>query len=125
MSSSTLTSSSAGRRSATNSATYMLVFLLVVGCVTDVQGVALLPLLGKMVEALGLSSSQTSWALNSLSIATAVMVGLSARYADIIGHRKVLLPLLTLGIVGSILCALSKSFGMLLVGRVVLGLAVS
>jgi MFS family permease len=103
----------------------MLVFLLIIGCVTDVQGAALLPLLGKMVEALHLSSSQTSWVLNSLNIATAVMVGLSARYADIVGHRKVLLPLLSLGVIGSVMCALATSFGVLLIGRIVLGLAVS
>jgi MFS family permease len=104
---------------------FALAILLVVGCVTDVQGVALLPLLPKMVEALGLTASQTSWALNSLSIATAVMVGLSARYADIIGHRRVLLPLLALGVIGSVICALAGSFIVLLVGRVLLGLAVS
>jgi MFS family permease len=107
-----------------NSFTYALVFLLVIGCVTDVQGVALLPLLGKMEEALHLSAAQTAWALNSLSIATAVMVGLSARSADIIGHRKVLIPMLSLGIVGSVLCAVASSFPMLLVGRIVIGLCI-
>jgi MFS family permease len=108
----------------TNSATYALTFLLIIGCVTDVQGVALLPLLGKMEEALHLSPAETSWALNSLSIATAVMVGLSARSADIIGHRKVLIPMLSLGIIGSVLCAVAPSFPLLLVGRVVIGLCV-
>jgi hypothetical protein len=58
-------------RTGANSFTYALVFLLIIGCVTDVQGVALLPLLGKMEEALHLSAAQTAWALNSLSIATA------------------------------------------------------
>ncbi len=111
-------------RTGANTYVYALSFLLVIGCVTDVQGVALLPLLGKMEQALHLSAAETSWALNSLSIATAVMVGLSARTADIIGHRKVLIPMLSLGIIGSVLCAAASSFPMLLVGRVVIGLCV-
>ncbi|MGH3252562.1 MAG: MFS transporter [Trebonia sp.] len=108
----------------TNSATFALTFLLIIGCVTDVQGVALLPLLGKMEEALHLSAAETAWAINSLSIATAVMVGLSARSADIFGHRKVLIPMLSLGILGSVLCAVASSFPLLLVGRVIIGLCV-
>jgi MFS family permease len=108
----------------TNSAAFALTFLLIIGCVTDVQGVALLPLLGKMEAALRLSGAEASWAINSLSIATAVMVGLSARSADIFGHRKVLIPMLSFGIVGSVLCALASSFAELLVGRVIIGLCV-
>jgi MFS family permease len=108
----------------TNSATFALTFLLIIGCVTDVQGVALLPLLGKMEAALHLSGAETAWALNSLSIATAVMVGLSARSADIFGHRRVLIPMLSFGILGSVLCALATSFPLLLIGRVVIGLCV-
>ena len=111
-------------RTGTNSYAYALAILLVIGCVTDVQGVALLPLLGKMETALHLSAAETSWAINSLSIATAVMMGLSARTADIIGHRKVLIPMLSFGVVGSVLCATATSFGLLLFGRVVIGLCV-
>jgi MFS family permease len=102
----------------------MLVFLLVIGCVSDVQGLVLSPLLGKMAEALHLSSAQTSWAVNSQSIAAVILTGLAARYADIIGHRKVLLPLLTLGVIGSLLCALATSFQVLLAGRLFCGMAV-
>lgn len=108
----------------TNSATFALTFLLIIGCVTDVQGVALLPLLGKMEAALHLTAAETSWAINSLSIATAVMVGLSARSADIFGHRRVLIPMLSFGVVGSVLCAVASSFPLLLIGRVVIGLCV-
>jgi MFS family permease len=108
----------------TNSVAFALSFLLIIGCVTDVQGVALLPLLGKMAEALHLSSAEVSWALNSSSVATAVMVGLSARSADIFGHRRVVIPMVALGVVGSVLCALAPSFGVLLVGRVIIGLCV-
>jgi MFS family permease len=111
-------------RTGANSATFALVFLLLIGCVTDVQGVALLPLLGKMEAALHLSAAEASWAINSLSIATAVMVGLSSRLADIIGHRRVLIPMLSLGVIGSVMCAVASSFALLLIGRVVIGLCV-
>src|SRR5258708_33567283 len=111
-------------KTGTNSATYALGFLLIIGCVTDVQGVALLPLLGKMEAALHLSAAETAWALNSLSIATAVAVGLSARSADLFGHRKGAIPMVSLGIAGSVLCAVASSFPLLLAGRIVLGLCV-
>ncbi|MDO8212003.1 MFS transporter [Conexibacter sp. CPCC 206217] len=104
---------------------FFLVLLAATGIVTDIQGVALLPLVGTMASDLGLSASQTGWALNALSLASAVVLGLSARYADIVGHRRVLVPLMTLGVVGSVVCALASSFELLVVGRVLTGVAIS
>ena len=113
------------RASWRSSATYMLVFLMAIAVVTDIQGVTLLPLLGKMTAALRLTPSEESWAINSSALATAAIIGLSARFADIVGHRKVVIPLLAAGIAGSVLCAIAGSYGTLLAGRIILGLAIS
>ncbi|MDO8187950.1 MFS transporter [Conexibacter sp. JD483] len=104
---------------------FFLVLLATTGIVTDIQGVALLPLVGTMVADIGLTGAQTSWALNALGLASAVVLGLSARYADIVGHRRVLIPLMLLGVVGSIVCALASSFVMLVIGRALTGMAIS
>lgn len=114
-----------GRRALLGSASYMLAILLMVSFVTDTQGLVLLPLLGKMTLALRLTGSQVSWSINATSIAAAVALGLSARFADVVGHRKVLLPLLAMGVIGSVLAALATSYDVLLVGRVFQGAAVA
>jgi MFS family permease len=101
------------------------VLLAMTGIVTDIQGVALLPLVGTMTRDLGLSSSQVSWTLNALSVASAVSLGLISRYADIAGHKKVLVPLMAVGLVGCVVCALAHTFVILLLGRVLTGLAIS
>jgi MFS family permease len=113
------------RRALAGTASFMLAILLVVSFVTDTQGLVLLPLLGKMTLALRLSGSQVSWSINATSIAAAVALGLSARYADVVGHRKVLLPLLAMGAIGSALAALATSYDVLLVGRILQGTAVA
>jgi MFS family permease len=104
---------------------FFFVFLAMTGIVTDIQGVALLPLTGTMVKDLGLSPAQEAWTLIGLSISAAFATGLAARYADIVGHRRVLIPLLALGLAGCIICAVSGSFITLLIGRVITGLSIS
>jgi MFS family permease len=106
-----------------SSATYILVILLTISAVQDIQLATLLPLLGKMTAALHLTSSEESWAVNSSNLATAAVAGLCARFADIVGHKKVILALLLIGAVGSFLCATAGSFGPLLAARIILGLA--
>jgi MFS family permease len=107
------------------SVTFLIVLLAVGGAVSDVQGVALLPLVGTMTKDLHLTATQTSWALTSLSVAAAVTLGLVARTADIIGHRRLLVPLTALGFAGAIIAALSGSFFTLTLGRVLMGCAIS
>lgn len=104
---------------------FFMVLLAMTGIVTDIQGVALSPLIGTMTRDLHLSAGQVSWTINAVSVASAVSLGLASRYADIAGHKKVLVPLMAIGLVGSVLCALSTSFVMLVVGRALTGLAIS
>lgn len=106
------------------SARNALVLLLTMSCVADAALLVLSPLVGDMTAALRLTSSQASWAVNATNLVAIVITGLAARYADIIGHKKVLAPLLALGVIGALLCALATSFPMLLAGRILAGAAV-
>ncbi|MGI5132993.1 MFS transporter [Pseudonocardia sp. CA-107938] len=103
----------------------LVALLLSTGVASDIQSVSLSPMVGTMTADLSLSSAQTSWALNAFMLAGAMGVGITSRLGDLIGHRKVLLPMLVLGLVGAVLGALANGFGMLVVGRFLMGLAVA
>ncbi|KXF48843.1 hypothetical protein AXA44_27625 [Rhodococcus sp. SC4] len=102
-----------------------MTLLLLTGVATDIQSVALSPLVGTMMADLGLSSSQVSWALNALLAGAAIGAGVVSRLGDLIGHRKVLLPVLFIGLLGCVLGALSTGFTMLVIGRFLMGVAVT
>lgn len=101
----------------------LVALAMVAGIITDVQTVALSPLVGTMAEDLKLSSAQVSWTINILAVGMAISIGLTARLGDSIGHRKVLIPLAVAGFVGAIACAVASSFELLMAGRFLMGTA--
>lgn len=103
----------------------LIALLLSTGVAADIQGVALSPMVGTMTADLSLSSSQASWALNALMLGAAIGVGITSRLGDLIGHRKVLLPMVLVGLLGAVLGALADGFLMLVIGRFLMGLAVA
>jgi MFS family permease len=98
--------------------------LLATGIVADMQGVVLSPLIGVMTKDLNLTSSQVSWTLNALLLGGAISVGLTSRLGDHIGHKKVLLPLSVLGLIGAVLAATAHGFVPIAAGRFLMGVAV-
>ncbi|MBY3989544.1 MFS transporter [Rhodococcus fascians] len=95
------------------------------GIVVDFQNVVYNPLVGVMSADLGLTFGQVGWIINALPVASAFALGLSTRYADIVGHRRVLIPLVFLGIVGSVVSATADGFLMMVIGRALVGVAIS
>lgn len=71
-----------------------------------------------------IASGQTS-RRTGFMLAGAMSVGLTSRIGDIIGHRRVLMALAMTGLCGAVIGAVSNGFVMLLIGRVLLGLAVT
>lgn len=101
-----------------------LVALVLVGGVTvDIQWGTLPPLVGVIAAESGLSGSEIGWVLNSMMIGSAISVGLTARMGDIYGHRKVLITLTVLALLGCALAASFNDFWPLVAGRFLLGLA--
>lgn len=85
----------------------------------------LAPLIGVMSTESGLSGPEIGWVLNALMIGSAISVGLTTRMGDIFGHRKVLLTLIILALVGCALAAIGDGFWPLVAGRFLMGLTVA
>ncbi len=70
-------------------------------------------------EDFDVSASQLSWVISSYNIVVGSLLMLSGRVADSIGRRKVYLPGVAVFGVGSMLCALAPTVGLLIAARVV------
>lgn len=62
-----------------------------------------------------------TWLLSGFLLASAIVVPLAGRIGDQLGRRRVLVWSLLLGALGSAVCAVSPSMGLLIAGRVVQG----
>jgi MFS family permease len=101
---------------------FAMVLLALVSMTSDVQGNVLSPLVGTMSVDLKLSPAEASWILNIQTIATVAVAASLARLADIFGHKRFLVGLQVLAVVGSVVAALSDSFTTLFIGRILIGL---
>ncbi|MFV0435330.1 MAG: sugar porter family MFS transporter [Leucobacter sp.] len=93
---------------------------LLFGYDTGVINGALLP----MKEELGLTEATEGAVVSSLLFGAAVGAFLGGRISDSIGRRKTILILSLTFLVGTTLCVFAPGFGVMVVGRVILGLAV-
>jgi MFS family permease len=107
------------------SVTTGVALLLLSGIALDIQYGILSPLIGLIAAESNLSSSEVGWVLNASMLGSAVSVGLTSRMGDIYGHRKVLIAVLLLAALGSGLGALGDGFWPLVVGRFLMGIAVT
>ncbi|GMQ80669.1 MAG: MFS transporter [Rhodothermia bacterium] len=73
----------------------------------------------------GIDERAGSWILNAFVLANLVGVPVMSKLADLFGRGRVFMTVILLFGAGSLIVALSSSFGMLLVGRSVQGLSVS
>jgi EmrB/QacA subfamily drug resistance transporter len=78
-----------------------------------------LPQIGR---AFGTTQSELAWAVNGYVLPYAVSILAVGRLGDGFGHRRVMIAGALLFLVGSLVCALAPSFGVLVAGRVVQGL---
>jgi MFS family permease len=109
----------------THTFAFAMVALALVGVMSDVQAVALQPLIGTMTADLKLSPAQVSWALNAQAISAILAVSATSRLADILGHKKLLVPLMAIGTVGAVVAALASSFFMIIAGRALIGFGIA
>jgi len=79
---------------------------------------------GPMSNELGLSLLQTGTVISSLVFAAAVGAFLGGRISDAIGRRRTIIVLATMFFVGVLFVVFAPGFGVVVTGRVILGLAV-
>jgi EmrB/QacA subfamily drug resistance transporter len=83
----------------------------------------LVPAVPSLEKSLDITASQASWLLTAFLLSAAVTMPIAGRIGDQYGKAKVLTILLGVLAVGSLISALSTTFGVMLIGRVLQGLA--
>ncbi|MEF3280034.1 MAG: MFS transporter [Elusimicrobiota bacterium] len=68
-------------------------------------------------------STLTSWIITSYILSTAISLIPSAKISDIFGKRKVFLSGVLIFSLSSFLCALSKNFTIMIISRIIQGIA--
>ena len=76
-----------------------------------------------LVEELGASPLAVSWLLTAYLVSASVATPLIGRLGDLLGRGRVLTAVMALFCAGSVLCAVGDSLGLLVVGRVLQGVA--
>jgi EmrB/QacA subfamily drug resistance transporter len=96
------------------SASVVLIFM------TGVEGTVIATALPTIVGHLG-GFAEFSWVFSAYYLAQGVTIPIYGRLADLLGRKRVLLFGLTLFLVGTTLCGLSQSMGMLVIFRLLQG----
>lgn len=94
-----------------------MVALAAAGLVVTMQQTLVLPLLPRLMEAFHTSVSAVTWVFTVTLLAGAVATPLLSRFGDMYGKKKMMIVTMVLLIAGSVVCALSGSLAVLIVGR--------
>lgn len=98
-------------------------WVLVLGVVDfSLEQTILIPALPALGARFHASVTSTAWLLTGFLVASAVATPLAGRLGDRYGRRRLLLASLVTFALGSLMCALAPSIGVLIAGRVVQGL---
>jgi EmrB/QacA subfamily drug resistance transporter len=81
------------------------------------------PALPHIQSSLGITESAVTWTLTGYLVAASVMTPIIGRLGDMFGKRRLLLVTLVAFALGSALCAVAGSIGVLIAGRVIQGVA--
>ena len=81
------------------------------------------PALPHIQSSLGISESSVTWTLTGYLVSASVMTPIVGRLGDMFGKKRLLMATLAAFAVGSTLCALAPSIGVLIAGRVIQGAA--
>ena len=105
----------------TTHARILLPALCFITATIAVMQTVVVPIVGTIRDQLGVSTTAVSWVLTANLLAAAVTTPILGRLADLRGKRMVLVAILGMVLAGSLLCALTDSFALLVIGRVLQG----
>ncbi|MEW2487020.1 MFS transporter [Streptomyces sp. NPDC048411] len=91
--------------------------LALAGTVAAIMQTLVTPLIADLPQILHTTSSNATWVITVTLLSAAVCVPVAGRLGDLLGKRKMLLASCVPLIVGSVVCALTSSVGMMIVGR--------
>ena len=97
--------------------------LLAAGMTYALSQTLILPALPALVRELGASPLAVSWLLTAYLVAVSVATPLIGRLGDLFGRGRVLTWVMAIFCVGSIVCAVGQSLPLLVLGRILQGVA--
>lgn len=100
---------------------WTLLALSTAGMVVSVQQTLVVPLLPTLMHSFRVSVTDVTWVFTASLLAGAVATPLLARLGDMYGKKRLILATLVLLIIGSGICAVSGSLGVLIAGRALQG----
>ena len=103
--------------------TATLLALAIAGLVASLQQTLVLPLLPRLMTHFNASVTDVTWVFTASLLAGAVATPLLSRFGDMYGKKKMILVAMVALVAGSVVCALSDSLGVMIVGRALQGLS--
>lgn len=103
------------------SARLTLLALSSAGLVVSVHQTFVIPLLPSMMETFHTSVAAVTWVFTASLLAGAVATPLLSRFGDMYGKKRMIMTAMSLLLVGSVVCALSRTLPVLVVGRILQG----
>ena len=101
----------------------VLVVLLLAGVSFALSQTMVVPALPAFSEAFDTSASASSWLLTGYLLSASVATPIVGKLGDLYGKGRVLMIVLLIFSVGSVVCALGESIGVVIAGRVIQGVA--
>jgi EmrB/QacA subfamily drug resistance transporter len=95
------------------------------GILSALMQTIVIPLVSDLPRLLNTTASNASWVITSTLLAAAVTTPISGRLGDMFGKRRMLVICVLLLILGSVICALSSTLLVVIVGRALQGAATS
>lgn len=93
------------------------------GLVVSLCGTMIVPIIPELQRDLGADAAGISWTLTAATLMSAVSVPVMGRLGDMYGKKKLLVIAVAAAAVGSFICAISATLAVLLIGRVIQGMA--
>ncbi|MEV4316116.1 MFS transporter [Actinocrispum sp. NPDC049592] len=95
------------------------------GILSALMQTLVIPLVSDLPRLLNTTPDNASWVITSTLLAAAVTTPISGRLGDMFGKRRILVLCIVLLIAGSVVCALTASLPIVIVGRALQGAATS
>ncbi|MER7132743.1 MFS transporter [Streptosporangium saharense] len=95
--------------------------LSMAGMVVSVQQTVVIPLLPRMMVTFGVSVDEVAWVFTASLLVGAVATPLLSRLGDMYGKKRMILFTVGLLVLGSVVCAVSLTLPVLIVGRALQG----
>ncbi|MGV2984254.1 MFS transporter [Microbacterium sp. AGC85] len=96
-----------------------------VALVMEIKSLMVVPMTPIFISEAGLSPVAAGWVLLAASLVGLASTGVLARIGDIVGHRKVIIGVLTCQLVGNTITAMAMHPSMVIAGRAIAGVSAS